>query len=159
MIRAWRTHTTVILVTGVLLLIIASAVAFMLTTFQPKTEVRLGDGVFSVSIADDEAERIKGLAGVASLGPQEGKLFDFDTEEKWGIWMKGMKIPIDIIWLNEKREVVHIVMNAPPELGDTKTYIPKEAARYVLEIAAGGAVQNGITIGDRAIFILDEEQR
>jgi len=44
MIRAWRTHTTVILVTGVLLLIIASAVAFMLTTFQPKTEVRLGDG-------------------------------------------------------------------------------------------------------------------
>jgi len=59
-------------------------------------------GVFSVSIADDEAERIKGLAGVASLGPQEGKLFDFDTEEKWGIWMKGMKIPIDIIWLNEK---------------------------------------------------------
>jgi len=59
----------------------------------------------------------------------------------------------------KKREVVHIVMNAPPELGDTKTYIPKEAARYVLEIAAGGAVQNGITIGDRAIFILDEEQR
>lgn len=159
MIRAWRTHTTVILVTGVLLLIIASAIAFILTTFQPKTEVRLGDGVFSVSLANDEAERIKGLSGVAALGPQEGMLFDFDTEGKWGIWMKGMKIPIDIVWLNNDREVVHIVRNAPPELGDTKTYTPKADARYVLEIAGGAAAQNGITIGDRALFILDEEQR
>lgn len=158
MIRAWRTHTTVILVTGVLLLIVASAVAFMLTTFQPKTEVRLGDGVFSVSVANDDAERIKGLGGVASLGPQEGMLFDFDTESKWGIWMKGMKIPIDIIWMNEDREVVYIVMNAPPELGDTKTYTPKTEARYVLEIAAGGAAQNGISIGDKAIFALAEEK-
>lgn len=85
MIRAWRTHTTVILVTGVLLLIVASAVAFMLLTFQPKTEVRLGNGVFSVSVADNEAQRIKGLAGVASLGPQEGLLFDFETEGKWDL--------------------------------------------------------------------------
>jgi uncharacterized protein len=155
MIAAWRTHTTVILVTGVLLLIIASAVAFMITTFQPKTEVRLGDGVFAVSIADDEAERIKGLAGVASLGPLDGKLFDFETEEKWGIWMKGMKVPIDIIWLNESRDVVHIVTNAPPELGDTKTYTPTSPARFVLEIAAGGVAKNGISIGDRALFVLD----
>lgn len=142
-----------------MLLVVASAIAFMLTTFQPKTEVRLGDGVFSVSIANDEDELVKGLAGVASLGPQEGKLFDFGAEDKWGIWMKGMKIPIDIVWMNENREVVYIVMNAPPELGDTKTYTPKEPARYVLEIAAGGAAKNGITIGDRAIFILDEEGR
>jgi len=157
MIRAWRTHTTVILVIGVLVLIIASAVAFMLSTFQPRTEVRLGDGVFSVKIADSEAERTKGLAGVSSLGPQEGLLFDFETEGQWGIWMKGMKIPIDIIWLDEDRDVVHIVLNAPPELGDTKTYTPKSPARFVLELPAGGVARNGISIGDRALFVLNEE--
>ena len=158
-ISKWRTHTTAILIVGVLAIIIASAVAVTATSFQPTAMVRLGSGVFMARIADDTAERTKGLSGVKSLSDNEAVLFDFQTEGKWGIWMKDMKIPIDIIWLNEDKEVVYIVKQAPAELGTTKTYAPDKPARYVLETKAGAAAASSISIGDTAIFTIEDQQR
>lgn len=155
----WRTHTTAILVAGVVAIVIASALAFMATTFQPTTMVRLGSGVFMARIADDNAERTKGLSGETQLASNEALLFDFETEARWGIWMKDMKIPIDIIWLNEDKEVVYIIKQAPAELGTSKTYAPEEPARYVLETRAGAAQANGIKVGDTALFTIEEARR
>lgn len=155
-ISKWRTHTTAILIVGVLAIIIASAVAVTATSFQPTTMVRVGSGVFMSRIADDDAERIKGLSGVKSLSDTDGLLFDFEREALWGIWMKDMKIPIDIIWLNEDKEVVYIVEQAPAELGTSKTYQPEDPARYVLEVKAGAVADNKISIGDTATFSLED---
>ena len=133
-------------------IIIASAVAFMVNNFGSRTQVQLGTTVYSVRLANTDETRVKGLSGTESLAPNEGMLFDFKASALWGIWMKDMLIPIDIIWLDDNKTVVSIVNEAPPELGDTKTYTPTAPARYVLELQAGAAKRNAIKIGDVAKF-------
>ena len=151
----WRPSTTAILITGVLVVVIAAAVAFMVTTFRPTASVKLGGGAFSLWIAKDEPSRITGLSGVDSLKPNGGLLMAFATDETWGIWMKDMKVPLDIIWLNEAKEVVYIVKNASPELGETKTFQPKTASRYVIELPAGSVQKYNINVGHRAEFDIE----
>ena len=43
----------------------------------------------------------KGLAIRDSLNENEGMLFIFETPQKYSFWMKDMKFPIDIIWINQ----------------------------------------------------------
>lgn len=148
----WRRHTTVLLVIGTMLVIIAAAIGFMVNNFSPRNEVRLGANVYSVRLAVTDAEKQRGLSGTESLASNEGMLFDFETPGYWGIWMKDMLIPIDIVWLDEEKMVVTIVKNAPPELGEDETYRPTEPARYVLELPAGATSRDGIKIGDVAQF-------
>lgn len=146
-------HTTIILVLGVIAIIIAVAIAFIVTNFQPATEVRLGSGVFKARLADNEDAIVKGLSGTAALHPNEAMLFIFDEEAEWGIWMKDMLFPIDIVWLDNNKEVVYIVKNASPEFPE-KTFTPTEPARYVVELEAGATAKHGIKIGEQADFVV-----
>lgn len=122
------------------------------------TEVRLGSGVYRLHIANTEQARVTGLAGVERLSEKGGLLMDFEADGQWGIWMKGMKIPIDIVWLNNEKRVVYIVENASPNTPET-TYLPLEDARYVLEFAAGTVSRDAITQGSVATFTLPAEGR
>lgn len=153
----WRSSTTVFLVGGIVLIMIAAAIAFMISNFKPSTEVQLGSGVFNVRLADDETSRQLGLSGVESLGPNEGLLMVFDNDDTWEIWMKDMKISLDIIWLDSDKEVIYSVKNASPELSTDKIFRPSEPARYVIELPAGSVQQYGIKTGDKAEFILAGE--
>jgi len=156
--RLWRPHTTGILIGGVVVILIAIVVAFMVTHFQPKTNVRLGSAVFSVDLAADETSRVAGLSGVESLGSMEGLLMVFDTDDTAGIWMKDMKIPLDIVWLDSNKKVIYIVKNAAPELSTDKTFTPMQKARYVLEVPAGAVDKNGIKVGQTAVFKLEGDE-
>ena len=155
----WRSSTTGILIAGVLAIIIASTAAFMVLNFKPTTEVRVGTGVFQTRIADNEASLQQGLSGVEKLKPNEGLLMIFASDDTWGIWMKDMKIPLDIVWLDSNKSVVNIVKNASPELSTTKTFTPVKAARYVIELPEGSVVKNSITIGDKATFTVPGENK
>lgn len=148
----WRPHTTRIVVIGLMLILVAIVASYVVTNFQPTKEVRIGAGVFNVRVAQTEASRIQGLSGVEKLNSNEGLLMVFDRNDTHGIWMKDMKIPIDIVWMNSDKKVIYIVTDASPELGDSKTYKPKTAAKYVLEIPAGAAKKSAIKIGDTAVF-------
>lgn len=148
----WRPSTTAILIGGVVVIILAAAIAFAVTHFQPRTSVRLGTGEFSVRLATDESSRTLGLSGVESLKPNEGLLMVFDSDDKWQIWMKDMKIALDIIWLDSSKKVVYTVRNAGPELSTDKIFTPSEKARYVLELPAGAVQQYGIKAGAVAEF-------
>ena len=90
----WRPHTTGVLVSGLVLILIALVASYMATNFQPKTEVRLGSGVFNVRLADTEPARVQGLSGTAKLGAHEGLLMVFEADAPHGIWMKDMNIPL-----------------------------------------------------------------
>jgi len=152
----WRPHTTGILIGGLVLILIALVGSYMAVNFQPTTQLRLNSNVFSVQVAKTEAEREKGLSGVEKLNPNTGLLMVFSTDGEWGIWMKGMKVPIDILWLNKDKKVIYIVTDATPELSTDKTFVPKSPARYVLEVAAGTVKNSGIKINDVASFEIDE---
>lgn len=102
----------------------------------------------TVSVADTEEERIKGLSGVESLKEQEGKLFIFDSESWHGIWMKDMLMPIDIIWINNQGNVVHIEENVMPDSYPT-IYSSPVPARFVLEVSAFFVNTFNIKVGDK----------
>lgn len=153
----WRPHTTGVLIGGLVLILIALVTSYMVQNFHaPTTQVTLGSGVFASRLATSEISRDKGLSGMSKLDPNSALLMVFDTSDTWGIWMKDMKIPIDIVWLNAEKKVVYIVMNASPDLGTSKVFKPTDPAKYVLEIPAGTVKTAGIKVGNTAQFDIKE---
>lgn len=99
-----------------------------------------------VEIADTPENKQRGLSGRSSLPEGSGMLFIFDTDDEWGIWMKDMLFPIDIIWANTEGRVVGVVENASPD-SYPKVFSPSRPARYVLEVPAGFAAEHKIREG------------
>ena len=71
--------------------------------FSKKT-IHIGRVPIAVAIADTLEKRTQGLSGRESLSANEGLLFVFSTSGAYGIWMKDMRFPIDIIWISEKTQ-------------------------------------------------------
>jgi len=143
---------TWILVTFGLALVGASAFYVLWPQLQPHATVRIGDGVFKTRVANTEETRVQGLSGTSKLGEDRALLLVFDSEGEWPIWMKDMKYPIDIVWLNKDKKVVHIVKNAPPESYPYEKFTPKRSAKYVLELPAGTVDEKSIIIDSQAAF-------
>lgn len=115
--------------------------------------IQVGSSQFTVEVAKTESDRKTGLSGRTSLDEDSGMLFVFATTDvRPRFWMKDMKFPIDIIWIDNNK-VVQISENIPilmKELPDDKIpfYVPRQPVDYVLEVTAGTAKNEGIKIGD-----------
>jgi hypothetical protein len=119
----------------------------------PQARVLLGGQEFRVDVADTPELQQRGLAGRTALGPLEGMLFPYARRGLPSFWMRGMLIPIDIIWIDTDR-IVYIAHRVPPPAPGTSlerlpTYAPRDPANLVLEIAAGRAQALGVRVGDR----------
>lgn len=97
--------------------------------------IYVGESFFSVTIANDASERKQGLSGTTELPDQQGMLFVFDDSGRYGMWMKDMLYAIDIIWIDENLEVVHIEEDVRPETYP-RTFSSPQVARFVLEVPA-----------------------
>jgi len=75
-------------------------------------------------------------------------LFVFPEDGVYRFWMKDMRFSIDIIWLSDSGEVLHIEHSLAPSTYPN-SYGPTTSARYVLEVPAGFAVFHNLHIGDR----------
>jgi hypothetical protein len=146
------------IVGAVVVIIVATALMLILTRFQPSVTLYLGDGVFNAQVAKDQSAREKGLGGVSKLEPQQALILAFPRDDKWGVWMKDMKVPIDIVWLNKDKKVVHIVKGAQPDDSTSITYTPKSLARYVVELPAGTVDSKSIVTGRAAVFDISTEE-
>ncbi|MCK4744598.1 DUF192 domain-containing protein [Candidatus Parcubacteria bacterium] len=106
-----------------------------------------------VELAETEQERIKGLSGRENLCDNCGILFIFNKEDFHSFWMKEMKFPIDIIWINNDK-IVQITKNADlPQAKNIPTYTPKQKASKVLEVNAGFCEKHNIKVGDKVLFL------
>lgn len=105
--------------------------------------VELGNQRYAIEIADDDAERARGLMFRDALPTGHGMLFIHDAEEPQAYWMKNTKIPLDILYFDDERKLVAQQRNVPPcSLGDGCPSYPSDApARYVLELNAGEAAR------------------
>jgi uncharacterized membrane protein (UPF0127 family) len=112
-----------------------------------KLSAVIGESSIDVIIADTEESRIKGLSGRKELGSNEGMYFIFDRPGEYGIWMKDMLIPIDIIWLDSHNEVIYIEENVSTDTYP-KVFKPNKPALYVLELNAGFVNEHKIKKGD-----------
>ena len=63
--------------------------------------IKVGDKEYKVREATTEEEKKKGLKGVKNLPEDEGMLFYFDPPRDVAMWMKGVDIPLDIIFFND----------------------------------------------------------
>ncbi|MEK6918405.1 MAG: DUF192 domain-containing protein [Nanoarchaeota archaeon] len=106
---------------------------------------------FQISLQKTPEERKAGLMYNTGIRDDQGMLFLFEEEGKHGIWMKNMIIPLDILWLDKNGVVVFHTNNTQPCKGEVcPTITNNESALYVLEINAGMAKKQGITIGSKA---------
>jgi len=117
---------------------------------------KIGQTSFFVELALTEEERQKGLSGRSTLEENTGMLFSFGQEDVFpSFWMKGMLIPIDIIWIDEW-EVVKIHENIQPEPeksdGELTKYYPDGPIDLVIEVNAGFSGKNNIRVGDNVII-------
>lgn len=89
-----------------------------------------------IETAKTSAEKQKGLMFRESLCDNCGMLFVFEEEERHSFWMKNTLIPLDIIFINAKLNVVDIKRAIPCEEYPCQLYTSKEKALYVLETNA-----------------------
>jgi uncharacterized membrane protein (UPF0127 family) len=108
-------------------------------------------------IAATSDQQIEGLGVKDFLNENEAMLFPFKEESQHAFWMKGMKFPIDIIWIDSDKEVVRIEHSLDPCVPDSfcPTYAPSNPSLYVLETVAGFAQKYDITEGTRVEFDLE----
>lgn len=117
------------------------------------SEVCFPNYCFSVETAETPEVREKGLMFRKTLGQNEGVLFIFPKEENYFFWMKNTLIPLDIIWINQNKEVVFISENNQPcEENDCPLISPDEKAKYALEINAGLTEKMGLLKGNKIEF-------
>lgn len=111
--------------------------------------VILPDGfVVAVEIAADDVTRQQGLMYRDRLPEGTGMLFFFPQSGIYPFWMKNTRIPLDIIWIDEERRVVHLARNVPPCKADPcPSYPPEAPARYVLELSGGEAAKHAVEPG------------
>jgi uncharacterized membrane protein (UPF0127 family) len=107
-------------------------------------------------LAVTQDQQTKGLAVRNQMNEGEGMLFVFQYPSRQSFWMKDMKFPIDIIWLDANRSVVYIVPNLEPcpSRGNCPGYLPDRDSLYVLETAAGFSHRHNVTVGTKANFQL-----
>jgi uncharacterized membrane protein (UPF0127 family) len=110
--------------------------------------------IIKVELAQTSDELESGLMNRDELLAGSGMLFIFDGEDKHRIWMKNMKFPIDIIWIDSNHKIVDIFKEASPCASDScHIYVPSNTARYVLEVQAGYLEGNKIEIGQDVSFM------
>lgn len=100
---------------------------------------------FKIEIADSPYERQTGLMYRDKLEKQHGMLFVFENSELRGFYMKNTLIPLDLIFIDEYYEIIHIHSKATPyETASISSQLP---AKYVFEINGGLSEQIGIQKG------------
>jgi uncharacterized protein len=116
----------------------------------PTAYVIFADGFrVEVDVARTEAARARGLMFCDTLDEREGMLFVFDVPRRYGFWMKNVRVPLDIIWLDARGRVVWIIERAAPCPADPcPIYQPDANASYVVEVIGGFVAKHGVTLGD-----------
>jgi len=103
-----------------------------------------------------DIDQMRGMMFRDSLAPDRGMLFVHPQEGNVPYWMYQVRIPLDIIWMDHDRKIVEISANTPActskSSRDCPSYGGHEKARYVLELAGGGAALYSLKVGETLSF-------
>jgi uncharacterized membrane protein (UPF0127 family) len=121
-----------------------------------QVNVAVNDFVLVADVSASNIQKTKGLSVKDDLAENEAMLFVFDKEAQHTFWMKDMKFPIDIIWIDSNKTVVHIEHNLQPCSSELlcPTYKPTDDSLYVLETIGGFAKKHDIVEGTTVKFEL-----
>ncbi len=99
-----------------------------------------------IEVANNDNERILGLMYRKSMDEMQGMLFIFPVQEEQSFWMKNTYISLDILYVNDKKEIVKIYKNTTPK--STASLRSFKEAIYVVETVAGFTDKYDVKEGD-----------
>ncbi|HRH32096.1 MAG TPA: DUF192 domain-containing protein [bacterium] len=109
---------------------------------EERATVSTNDVTLSVRVADNPWERTRGLSGLtAEQVKAQGMLFVFPEAEVQRFWMKGMELPLDVLWIRDGK-IISLDENVPaPKAGEEPASMTSEPipVDMVLELPAGYA--------------------
>ncbi|MDO8627646.1 MAG: DUF192 domain-containing protein [Candidatus Diapherotrites archaeon] len=98
-------------------------------------------------------EQIKGLSFRENLPENSGLMFPLQEERIPRFWMKDMLFPIDIVWIDSKKEIVGWAQEMSPCTPEKcETVSPLQPVKYVLEVNSGFMEKNFIKVGEKVDF-------
>jgi uncharacterized membrane protein (UPF0127 family) len=115
----------------------------VVTIHAPKATLRL-------EVARTQSQRERGLMDRTVVPPHTGMIFVFDRDAPVDFWMKDTLVPLDMIFIGQDGTVRTIYSNVPvvsPKLPDSEIPLEPGVAKYVIELPAGEAAQDGIVAG------------
>lgn len=123
---------------------------------ETKGTASINGKTYKLLLAKTDDEKEKGLSGRNSLAKDTGMLFVFSKKDNYAFWMKDMKFPIDIIYIDGDK-VVSVFENVPAPTKDQQpsslpVYRPDAVANYVLELNAKEVSGAKIKKGDKIIL-------
>lgn len=117
--------------------------------------VTMGNAAITAEIATTSEESELGLGQRDTLDEHAGMVFIMDPPRQAAFWMKGMRIPLDIIWVS-KGKISGIERNVQPPL--TPDEYPKTivlspgTVAYVIEVNGGWSDRNFVKVGEQVVF-------
>lgn len=122
--------------------------------FSQTPQATIKNQTFSLLLAKDPKTTQVGLSEKTSLPQNQGMLFIFERPDRYAFWMKNMKFPLDIIYINNNKIVTIIEDAQPPKNPEENPpiFTPDESADKVLEINAGLSKKFGFEKGDEVKF-------
>ncbi len=106
--------------------------------------------IILAEIADTPQLWARGYMFRREVGKDEGMVFVFPEPGFHPFWMKNTLVPLDIIWMDDSRTIVHIEGGTPPCKADPcPSYGPLRLVSSVLEARAGTTAAEGLKVGDR----------
>ena len=117
--------------------------------FKPTEKTIVKNHTFKVKVAQTDDEKQIGLSETKNLPADYAMIFPFGQSGYYPFWMKNMKFPIDIIYINNNK-VVKVFKNVPTPKGQgaLRIYVSQTPADTVLEIQAGLSDKYQIKEGD-----------
>ncbi len=140
-----------ILLGGIVVFAVLVIAARILFSFLPPHSIEVGTKTYSVEWATTNTQRNRGLSNRASLPENHGMVFLFDRNDEHCFWMKDVHFALDIIWLNDRKQVTSMYQNVEPETYP-QSFCSNEDGRFGIELPAGSIEQSGLQVGDPVYF-------
>lgn len=109
-----------------------------------------GDVVIEAEVVSSPQGRQQGLMYRRTMAPDRGMVFIFPDEEVQSFWMRNTYVALDIIFVNEKMEVVGVAADATPLTTSPRTV--GRRSKFVVEVVAGLCATLGIRAGTKVRF-------
>ena len=111
----------------------------------PTITLSVGDKVLSTEVADDEAEREKGMMFRKEMPEGTAMLFVLDAPQKPAFWMRNTLIPLSVAYVNTFGMIMEIHDLQPKD--ERPVSADFDSILYAIEVPQGWFSKNGILAG------------
>jgi uncharacterized membrane protein (UPF0127 family) len=94
-------------------------------------KIKLKSSLIEADLADNFWKRMVGL----SFSEKKNMFFPLPYEDRWSLWMFGVRFPIKMIFIDKGKAVIDIKEAEPLSFNPKtwKTYKPNKPCKYILE--------------------------